>query len=86
MKVSCLCPGPTKSGFRARAGTGKTRLGATSTVMASMPVAEMGCRAFEENRRVMITGGRNAFTARLVPFLPRERVLKIVRNLQEPAS
>ena len=86
VKVSCLCPGPTKSGFRARAGTGKTRLGATSTVMASMPVAEMGCRAFEENRRVMITGGRNAFTARLVPFLPRERVLKIVRNLQEPAS
>jgi short-subunit dehydrogenase len=23
LKVSCLCPGPTKSGFRDRAGTGK---------------------------------------------------------------
>ena len=50
-----------------------------------MPVAQMGYDAFQQNRRVMITGGRNAMTARLVPFLPRERLLKIVRNLQEPA-
>jgi hypothetical protein len=85
VKVSCLCPGPTKSDFRARAGTGATRLGATAKVMASMPVAKLGYDAFQRNRRVMITGGLNAMTARLVPFLPRERVLKIVRNLQEPA-
>jgi hypothetical protein len=25
VKVSCLCPGPTASKFRERAGTGKTR-------------------------------------------------------------
>ena len=85
VKVSCLCPGPTKSGFRARAGTGATRLGATAKVMASMPVAKLGYDAFHRNQRVMITGGRNAMLARLVPFLPRERLLKIVRNLQEPA-
>ena len=85
VKVSCLCPGPTKSGFRARAGTGATRLGASSTVMDSMPVAQMGYDAFQQNRRVMITGGRNVLTARLAPFLPRERLLKIVRGLMEPA-
>ena len=85
VKVSCLCPGPTKSGFRQRAGTGATKLGATLKVMDSMPVAQMGYDAFQRNRRVVITGGRNAMTARLVPFLPRERLLKIVRSLQEPA-
>jgi short-subunit dehydrogenase len=85
VKVSCLCPGPTKSGFRARAGTGTTRLGASSTVMESMPVAQMGYDAFQQNRRVRITGGRNVLTARLAPFLPRERLLKIVRSLMEPA-
>ncbi|HEY8156098.1 MAG TPA: SDR family oxidoreductase [Myxococcota bacterium] len=86
VKVSCLCPGPTKSGFRARAGTGATRLGTNLSVMESMPVAQMGYDAFQQNRRVMITGARNAMTARLAPFLPRERLLKIVRSLQEPAS
>jgi hypothetical protein len=85
VKVSCLCPGPTKSGFRARAGTGATRLGASSTVMDSMPVAQMGYDAFQQNRRVRITGARNVLTARLAPFLPRERLLKIVRSMMEPA-
>jgi len=85
VKVSCLCPGPTKSGFRQRAGTGATKLGATLKVMDSMQVAQMGYDAFQRNRRVVITGGRNAMSARLVPFLPRERLRKIVRNLQEPA-
>jgi short-subunit dehydrogenase len=85
VKVSCLCPGPTASEFRARAGTGATRLGATSTVMASMPVAREGYDGFQANRRVVVTGGRNRMLARLAPWLPRERVLKMVRRLQEPA-
>jgi short-subunit dehydrogenase len=85
VKVSCLCPGPTRSGFRARAGTGATRLGTSLAVMESMPVAQMGYDGFQKNRRVVITGARNAITARLAPFLPRERLLKIVRRLQEPA-
>ena len=33
--VSCLCPGPTASKFRERAGTGKTRLGKTSKVIVA---------------------------------------------------
>lgn len=84
--VSCLCPGATASEFRERAGTGATRLGQTSVVMGSMPVAEAGYEGFRTNTRVVITGKGNARTARLTKFLPRETVLKMVRNMQSPAS
>ena len=83
--VSCLCPGPTASKFRERAGTGKTKLGKTARVMPSMPVAKMGIDAFHRNQRVKVTGASNAFTAGLVKYLPRTTTLKIVRNLQSPA-
>ena len=83
--VSCLCPGPTVSKFRERAGTGKTRLARVGTPMASMPVAEMGYRAFRKNRRVIVTGARNALLARLAPLLPRRTVLTMVHNIQSPA-
>jgi short-subunit dehydrogenase len=85
VKVSCLCPGPTASHFRARAGTGRTRLARTGAPMSSQVVAEMGYRAWQENRRVMITGTRNALAARLIPFLPRRTVLALVHRLQSPA-
>lgn len=80
--VSCLCPGPTTSKFRERAGTDKTRLSRTGTPTPSMTVARMGHRAFRNNRRVMITGARNAIMARLAPFVPRRTLLGLVRYLQ----
>jgi uncharacterized protein len=83
--VSCLCPGPTESKFRERAGTGRTRLGKTSKVMASMPVAQEGYEGFLSNKRVVITGGRNKMMVTASRTLPRGMVLKTVRNLQEPA-
>jgi short-subunit dehydrogenase len=83
--VSCLCPGPTASKFRERAGTGRTRLGKTSKVMASMPVARMGYDAFQKNRRVIVTGFRNKVMVRAAGMLPRSQTLKVVRSLQEPA-
>ena len=84
--VSCLCPGPTKSQFRERAGTGATRLGKTAAVMESMPVAEAGYAGFLRNQRIVITGKGNSRTVRMVPFLPRTMLLKMVRNIQSPAA
>ena len=80
--VSCLCPGATASKFRERAGTGATRMGRTAEVAASMPVAQAGYDGFKRNKRVVITGKGNARTARMVPFLPRTTILKMVRGLQ----
>lgn len=84
VKVSCLCPGPTVSKFRERAGTGKTRL-ARGAAMPTMAVAKQGYQGFQKNSRVVVTGAKNAFQAGLVKFLPRETLLKIVRRVQSPA-
>jgi uncharacterized protein len=83
--VSCLCPGPTVSKFRERAGTGKTKLSRVGTPMSSQSVARMGYRAFQKNRRVIVTGARNKMLAGLAPFLPRKMLLSTVHNLQSPA-
>jgi short-subunit dehydrogenase len=82
--VTCLCPGPTVSKFRERAGTGKVKLAKASTPMPSMSVARQGYEGFKRNKRVVITGARNVVMARLVAFLPRRTVLGLVRNLQSP--
>lgn len=84
VKVSCLCPGPTVSKFRERAGTNKTRLSRTGEQMTSMSVARMGYDAWQDNRRVEVTGLRNRLTASLVSYLPRTMVLRLVRQLQSP--
>jgi len=84
VKVSCLCPGPTVSGFRARAGTGNTRLADTGAPMPTMDVARQGYEAWERNQRVIVTGTRNNIMATLVPFIPRTQLLKLVRRIQSP--
>jgi short-subunit dehydrogenase len=84
--VSCLCPGPTASKFRERAGTGRTRLARAAVVMPSAPVARMGYDAWKRNQRVKVTGGRNAFQAGVVKYIPRESLLRMVRNIQSPAT
>lgn len=85
--VSCLCPGPTVSKFRERAGTGKTKLAKNAgSAMASMPVARAGYDAWKQNRAVIVTGARNAMQASMVKYIPRKTLLKMVRNLQSPAT
>jgi uncharacterized protein len=82
--VSCLCPGPTVSKFRERAGTGAKKLSRSGTPMSSASVAALGYRAWQNNKRVEITGLRNRVMARAVPFVPRTTILGIVRTLQSP--
>jgi short-subunit dehydrogenase len=84
--VTCLCPGPTVSKFRERAGTAKTRLARASRAMESAPVARAGYEAWKRNRRVIVTGARNAFQAGLVKYIPRATLLRMVRNIQSPAT
>jgi len=84
VKVSCLCPGPTESRFRERAGTGRTRLSESGTPMSSKSVARMGYDAWQANKRVEVTGARNRVLATLAPFLPRTLLLRIVRSLMSP--
>jgi short-subunit dehydrogenase len=85
VRVSCLCPGPTTSKFRERAGTGKTNLARAGEPMSSALVAQLGYAGWRKNRRVVITGARNAMLAHLAPLLPRRALLALVHRLQSPA-
>ena len=54
--------------------------------MPSAPVARAGYNAWRRNKRVIVTGASNKFIAGVGKFLPRETVLKLVRNLQSPPT
>lgn len=84
VKVSCLCPGPTVSAFRLRAGTDRTRLSQAGVPMPAAECARLAYDGWVANRRVVVTGTRNRVMAALVPFVPRVLLLKLVRGLMAP--
>lgn len=83
VKVTCLCPGATESSFHERAGTDKTAI-TRGGMMSAARVAEIGYRAFERNRRVVIAGAANTIMARAVPFMPRGLVLRMAKLILSP--
>ena len=78
--VSCLCPGPTESGFHKRAGTEKLPL-FRAGMMSAARAAELGYSAFQANRRVKVAGAANAIMAGTAPLMPRAMVLRVGRKL-----
>lgn len=86
VKVSCLCPGPTQSRFRARAGTDKTGLADGPPPMTAAEVADIGFLGFVANERVVVPGARNRRMIVLTRWLPRGLVLKAVRRTMAPKA
>ena len=80
--VTALCPGPTKTDFKDRAGLGDTPLFSGRDVMGVQPVAQAGYRALLSGRRVVIPGWRNALLAYLARLVPRRLVMLMVLRLQ----
>jgi short-subunit dehydrogenase len=69
VKVSALCPGPTRTEFGDVAGF-PNKAGLKRVSMAAEPVVRKGLAALESNRAVVITGRLNntlAFSTRLAP-------------------
>ena len=81
IKVSALCPGPTRTEFGEVAGFagGKVfnRLG-----MDSATVVELGLRALDRNQAVRVTGGLNKLGAAATRFVPRPLLRKLVGSLK----
>jgi short-subunit dehydrogenase len=79
--VTCLCPGPTRTGFQDRAQLHKTRLFNLGLVMRSADVAQAGYDGMLAGRRLVTTGLMNKIVAQSVRISPRALVLKITRLL-----
>lgn len=80
--VTTLCPGPTETGFQARAEMEESRL-MKMGMMSAKAVAEAGYSGLMAGKTIVIPGFRNRFTALSVRFAPRKLVTKLARKIQE---
>ncbi|MES2135920.1 MAG: SDR family oxidoreductase [Pseudomonadota bacterium] len=76
IKVSCLCPGPTRTEFGEVAGFGGNGL-FDRVAMESPQVVEAGLDGLDKNRAVVVPGWMNKVTAASTRFAPRPIVRKI---------
>ena len=80
--VTALCPGPTESGFQARAAMEESKLVKGRKIMAATPVAKAGWDGCRAGKRVVVPGPKNVALALMPRFLPRRLVARSVRNAQ----
>lgn len=80
--VTALCPGPTESGFQARAAMEDSKL-VQDGLMDSMTVAREGFAALVAGKVVFVPGLTNRMQALAPRFLPRGVVRDMVRSAQE---
>jgi short-subunit dehydrogenase len=76
IKVSCLCPGPTRTEFGEVAGFGGNGL-FDRVAMNAAQVVETGLKGLDANDAVVVAGWMNKVTAASTRFAPRSVVRKI---------
>ena len=81
IKVSCLCPGPTRTEFGDVAGFGGNGL-FDRVAMNAAEVVEIGLRGLEANDAVVVPGLANKVTAASTRFAPRSVVRKIAGSIK----
>jgi len=82
--ISVLCPGPTATGFTARAGLEGTPLSSgVLKVMTAAEVARAGYEGFREGKTIVIPGTMNKIGAQAVRFMPRSFTTQLVKRMQE---
>ncbi len=80
--VSCLCPGPTDTGFQGRAKVADLKLFQNVQLTAEF-VARKAYEGLMRGKRIIIPGFKYKAGALAVRFLPRKLVTKYVRRIQE---
>jgi uncharacterized protein len=86
VSVTCLCPGPTESGFKEVASLEESNLFKGKKLPTSKEVAEFGYKAMMKNKMTVIHGFMNTLMATSIRFTPRKIALWVVRKIQDKAS
>jgi len=82
--VSVLCPGPTATGFSARADMESSRLfTGPMKVMDAAGVARAGYEGFRAGKRIVVPGLMNKLGAQSIRLTPRGLAARVVRAMQE---
>lgn len=80
--VTCLCPGPTRTGFQERADMGDSALLSGTKLPAAREVAEAGYAAMKAGKPYLVTGGSSRAFAFGSRFLPRTTTARIAGRSQ----
>jgi short-subunit dehydrogenase len=79
--VTTLCPGPTATGFAARASMQQSRLFRPGMTMTAAAVAAVGYSGLKRGRRLVVPGLLNKIQLQSLRISPRRLVVKIARAL-----
>ena len=80
VRISCLAPGPTHTGFAAAAGMTGSRLFRMGAMSADR-VARLGFAGWRGGKPIVVPGARNRAGAFALRFAPRAVVRKLVKRL-----
>ncbi len=83
--VTCLCPGPTRTGFASHAGMAKSKL-FQHQLMNGATVAKIGYRALKRGKPLVVSGFINAIEAFMTRLVPRTFAARVARMAQSPQS
>ena len=83
MTVTALCPGPTETGFQARAEMADSQLIAGRTLDSAEAVARAGYTAMKRGKPYLVTGTTSRLFAFGSRFLPRTMSAKIAGRAQQ---
>jgi hypothetical protein len=81
--VTCLCPGPTDTGFQGRAGVANSRLFKQFGPMSAKAVARDGYRAMMKGKTLTISGFKNRVLAETTRVAPRKLATAVSRWVAE---
>jgi len=85
VNVSCLCPGPTDTGFVSAANLHDSQLASGKFMkwVPAAPVAKKGYDAMQNGKMTVVDGGMNKFLVLLTRLLPKKWVVGISAKMMD---
>ena len=84
--VTCLCPGPTETGFQDRANLRESRLFSVLGAGSAADVAQAGYDGMMAGEAIVIPGLGNRLGVQAIRFTPRALVRRVIRTIQSRRS
>ena len=81
--VTCLCPGPVKTHFQARAHISESKLLQGPLLVDVREVARVGYAGMKQGKRLVIPGWKNRLVMESLRVSPRSMVSKIISRVHE---